>query len=166
MPDDYFGRFAEAYEAGQLVRGSTIRGTVHTSTPEQHVWLDRATRVGQRAIWARTLKLRTATLEGARFWEQAFDQAGLRGGFVVDLLPEGADPMDVRYNVIQWVHRSTRVAAAQTRLPRRHARAAQGLDPARVRAPRAARHSGRLGPPRARRPCESPRTRCAVGRAR
>ncbi|WP_156251073.1 winged helix DNA-binding domain-containing protein [Pseudactinotalea terrae] len=53
----------EAYEGLALVRGSSIRGTVHTSTPEQHVWLDRATRVGQRAIWARTLKLRTATLE-------------------------------------------------------------------------------------------------------
>ena len=26
----------------------------------------------------------------------------------MDLLPEGADPMDVRYNIIQWVHRYTR----------------------------------------------------------
>lgn len=52
--------------------------------------------------------LRTATLEGAKFWEQAFDQAGLRGGFVADLLPEGADPMDIRYNVVQWVNRNER----------------------------------------------------------
>lgn len=52
--------------------------------------------------------LRTATLEGAKFWEQAFDQAGLKGGYVASLLPEGADPMDIRYNVIQWVNRNER----------------------------------------------------------
>lgn len=52
--------------------------------------------------------LRTATLEGARFWEQAFNQAGLAGGFRVELLPEGADPMDVRYNVVQWENRNER----------------------------------------------------------
>ncbi|WP_420112642.1 DNA glycosylase AlkZ-like family protein [Pseudactinotalea sp.] len=52
-----------AYEQLDLIRGSTIRGTVHTSTPEQHVWLDRATRVGQRNTWARTLRLQHVTLE-------------------------------------------------------------------------------------------------------
>ncbi|MDX2194192.1 MAG: zinc-dependent metalloprotease [Gemmatimonadales bacterium] len=52
--------------------------------------------------------LRTATLEGARFWEQAFDRAGLKGGFRAELLPEGADPMDLRYNVVQWVNRNER----------------------------------------------------------
>ena len=50
--------------------------------------------------------IRTATLEGARFWTQAFDQAGLVGGFRVELLPEGADPLDLRYNVIQWENRN------------------------------------------------------------
>jgi len=52
--------------------------------------------------------LRGATLEGAKFWEQAFDQAGLRGGFRAELLPEGADPMDARYNVVQWINRNER----------------------------------------------------------
>jgi len=52
--------------------------------------------------------MRTATVEGAKFWEQAFDQAGLRGGFRVELLPEGADPMDARYNVVQWINRNER----------------------------------------------------------
>jgi len=52
--------------------------------------------------------LRTATLEGARFWEQAFAQAGLPGGFRVELLPEGVDPMDARYNVVQWENRNER----------------------------------------------------------
>ena len=52
--------------------------------------------------------MRTATLEGARFWTQAFDQAGLTGGFTVALLPEGVDPMDTRYNVVQWVNRNER----------------------------------------------------------
>ena len=52
--------------------------------------------------------LRTATLEGARFWVEAFDRAGLRGGFRAELLPEGADPMDARYNVVQWINRNER----------------------------------------------------------
>lgn len=52
--------------------------------------------------------IRGALLEGARWWNQAFEAAGFRNAFRVEMLPEGADPMDVRYNVIQWVHRSTR----------------------------------------------------------
>ncbi|HEU0051719.1 MAG TPA: zinc-dependent metalloprotease, partial [Longimicrobium sp.] len=52
--------------------------------------------------------IRTALLEGARWWNQAFEAAGYRNAFRVELLPEGADPMDARYNVIQWVHRATR----------------------------------------------------------
>jgi hypothetical protein len=52
--------------------------------------------------------IRTALLEGASWWNQAFEAAGYRDAFQVKLLPEGADPMDVRYNIIQWVHRSTR----------------------------------------------------------
>lgn len=63
LPGVTHAAITEAYERHDLVRGSSIRGTVHTSTPEHHVWLDRATRVGQRAIWARTLQLRDATLE-------------------------------------------------------------------------------------------------------
>jgi hypothetical protein len=52
--------------------------------------------------------VRTALLEGARWWNAAFEAAGFKNAFQVAMLPEGADPMDVRYNVIQWVHRSTR----------------------------------------------------------
>ena len=52
--------------------------------------------------------IRAATLEGAKFWEEAFDRAGLRGGFRAELLPEGADPMDARYNVVQWINRNER----------------------------------------------------------
>jgi hypothetical protein len=48
---------AEAYESLGLVRGSTIRGTVHTSTPDQHALLDATTRTAQRGLWARFLKL-------------------------------------------------------------------------------------------------------------
>ncbi len=52
--------------------------------------------------------IRSALMEGAAWWNEAFDAAGYEDTFRVKLLPEGADPMDVRYNVIQWVHRSTR----------------------------------------------------------
>jgi hypothetical protein len=52
--------------------------------------------------------MRSALLEGASWWNQAFEAAGYRNAFRVEMLPAGADPMDVRYNVIQWVHRATR----------------------------------------------------------
>jgi hypothetical protein len=53
--------------------------------------------------------VRTALVEGARWWDQAFQAAGWAPGtFRVEVLPEGADPMDARYNMIQWVHRFTR----------------------------------------------------------
>ena len=52
--------------------------------------------------------IRSALLEGARWWNQAFEAAGYRNAFQVEMMPDGADPMDVRYNMIQWVHRSTR----------------------------------------------------------
>jgi len=52
--------------------------------------------------------IRSALLEGARWWNQAFEAAGYRNAFRVELLPEDASPLDVRYNVINWVHRSTR----------------------------------------------------------
>lgn len=52
--------------------------------------------------------IRTALLEGARWWNQAFEAIGYKDAFRVEILPEDAHPMDVRYNVIQWVHRSTR----------------------------------------------------------
>lgn len=52
--------------------------------------------------------LRTATVEGARFWEEAFNRAGLRGGFRVEMLPADADPMDARYNAVMWVNRNER----------------------------------------------------------
>jgi hypothetical protein len=53
--------------------------------------------------------MRSALVEGARWWDQAFQAAGwAKGTFLVDPLPAGANPMDVRYNMIQWVHRYTR----------------------------------------------------------
>ncbi len=52
--------------------------------------------------------IRSALLEGASWWNQAFEAAGYKDAFQVEILPEDADPMDLRYNVINWVHRSTR----------------------------------------------------------
>ena len=52
--------------------------------------------------------VKKALVEGASWWNQAFEAAGFRNAFKVDVLPDGADPMDIRYNMINWVHRSTR----------------------------------------------------------
>ena len=53
-------------------------------------------------------EVRDALIEGASWWDQAFEAAGFRNAFQVKVLPDGADPMDVRYNMINWVDRSTR----------------------------------------------------------
>lgn len=50
----------------------------------------------------------TALMDGAKWWNEAYEAAGFRNAFQVQVMPEGADPMDVRYNTITWVHRSTR----------------------------------------------------------
>jgi hypothetical protein len=52
--------------------------------------------------------IRSALLDGARWWNQAFEAIGYKDAYRVEVLPDDADPLDVRYNVIQWVHRSTR----------------------------------------------------------
>ena len=52
--------------------------------------------------------IRSALIEGASWWNEAFEAAGFEDAFRVEVLPDDADPLDVRYNVIQWVHRSTR----------------------------------------------------------
>jgi hypothetical protein len=52
--------------------------------------------------------IRTALVEGASWWNEAFEAAGFPNGFQVKVLPTDADPLDARYNVINWVHRSTR----------------------------------------------------------
>ena len=52
--------------------------------------------------------IRSALLDGARWWNQAFEAAGYRNAFRVEMLPEDVSPLDIRYNVINWVHRSTR----------------------------------------------------------
>lgn len=52
--------------------------------------------------------IRSALLDGARWWNQAYEAAGYKNAFIVKVLPDSADPMDVRFNMINWVHRSTR----------------------------------------------------------
>jgi len=52
--------------------------------------------------------VRSALLEGGLWWNQAFESIGYKDAFQVKILPNDADPLDIRYNVIQWIHRSTR----------------------------------------------------------
>jgi hypothetical protein len=52
--------------------------------------------------------VRSALVEGVSWWKAAFDAAGYENAFQVAVLPEGADPLDVRYNVVNWVDRATR----------------------------------------------------------
>lgn len=53
-------------------------------------------------------QIQDALLDGARWWADAFAAAGYPDGYRVEVLPEDAHPLDIRYNVVQWVHRQTR----------------------------------------------------------
>jgi len=52
--------------------------------------------------------IRSALMDGAKWWNQAFEAAGFKNAFIVKILPDTADAMDIRYNMVNWVHRSTR----------------------------------------------------------
>jgi hypothetical protein len=52
--------------------------------------------------------IRSAARQGALWWNQAFEQAGFKNALVIEDLPEGADPLDMRYPTIQWTNRSGR----------------------------------------------------------
>ena len=52
--------------------------------------------------------IKTAMIESGKWWNQAFEAAGFKDAFQVKILPDGAHPMDIRYNMIHWVHRATR----------------------------------------------------------
>lgn len=52
--------------------------------------------------------VRTALVQGVSWWNEAFEAAGFENAFKVDVLPQGVDPLDVRYNVVNWVDRATR----------------------------------------------------------
>ena len=52
--------------------------------------------------------IRSALVEGASWWNEAFEAIGYRNAFQARVLPEGADPMDIRYNMVNWIHRATR----------------------------------------------------------
>ena len=52
--------------------------------------------------------VRQALIDGVGWWAQAFDEAGFVDAFRVDVLPPDIDPLDMRYNVVNWVNRATR----------------------------------------------------------
>ncbi len=52
--------------------------------------------------------VRSALLEGGSWWNQAFEAIGYKDAFQIKILPDTVDPLDIRYNVVQWIHRSTR----------------------------------------------------------
>ena len=56
--------------------------------------------------------VKTALLEGGNWWNQAFEAAGFKNAFQLKELPEGADPMDIRYNIVNWITRSGSPARA------------------------------------------------------
>ena len=74
FPGTTHDQVTDAYESGALVRGSTIRGTVHTATPRQYAALGAATRVGQRPLWERLLRLEHSRLEDLWASTEAFAQ--------------------------------------------------------------------------------------------
>lgn len=99
---DYSVPIAEPIQRQFLTRHRLIKKDPHAekSAPVEPIvyYLDPAT----------PEPIRSALIDGARWWSAAFEAAGWIDAYRVELLPADADPLDVRYNVIQWVHRATR----------------------------------------------------------
>ncbi|NIM00531.1 MAG: DUF5117 domain-containing protein [Acidobacteria bacterium] len=93
--------------AAPLDRRWIVRHRLHKTDPRK-----RRSRVKEPIVYyvdpGTPEPVRQALIDGATWWADAFDAAGFIDAFRVELLPPGAHPLDVRYNVIQWVHRSTR----------------------------------------------------------
>lgn len=81
-----------AYASGAIVRGSTIRGTVHTATPEQYAALGAATRVGQRRRWTQLLAVPDAEVDS--LWATLEEHAR-----------EWRTPEELREHLASWVAR-------------------------------------------------------------
>ena len=90
---------------------------IGASIPQRFITRHRLTRDAAGAVAAPIVyyldpgtpePVRSALLDGARWWTEAFAAAGFPGGFRVEVLPDSADAQDVRYHTIQWVHRATR----------------------------------------------------------
>lgn len=104
----------EAYAAGQIVRGSTIRGTVHTASPEAYTVLAEATRVGQHQRWARMLGISDELL--AELWTSIEEHAR-----------EWRTPDELRVHVDEWLGRHAPAALrAAADGPGRHLSFAHG----------------------------------------
>ncbi len=99
MPGVTLETISAAYDEHRIVRGSTIRGTVHTSTPEDSPLLEVATRLGQRTLWQRTLKLERTTLE--EVWTGIEDYA--RDGW--------RTPAELSAHLDQWLRTHDSTAA-------------------------------------------------------
>src|SRR5215471_8925267 len=76
--------------------------------PVEKRWISRHRLQKKDPTAAMSEPIRSALVAGASWWNAAFETAGFKNAFQVKVLPEGADPMDLRYNMINWVHRSSR----------------------------------------------------------
>jgi hypothetical protein len=108
---------AGAFGVGFSDYAAPLEGDLHAAFVERHR-LERVDLNAERSAVKEPIvyyvdhgipePVRSAVIEGAGWWAQAFEQAGLVGAYRVELLPPDVHPLDARYNVIQWVHRSTR----------------------------------------------------------
>lgn len=122
LPDDnYVPRVYDVRSGGYPMTYLDYASPVNEPIEKRFIYRHRLEKKDKRAIKSEAVEpiiyyldpgtpepVRTALLEGASWWNQAFEAAGYINAFQVAILPDDADPMDLRYNVIQWVHRSTR----------------------------------------------------------
>ena len=123
LPDDnYKTRAFHPYSAYGTVSFYDYATPIHVPIEKRYIRRHRLEKVNPKEAVSQAVEpiiyyidagcpepVKSALMEGGRWWDQAFQAAGYAAGtFQVKDLPEGADPLDVRYNMIQWVHRSTR----------------------------------------------------------
>ena len=122
LPDDnYKPRVFHPFAGFNMLKYADYATPIDQSLEKRYIYRHRLQKKNPKAAMSEPVKpivyyidagcpepIKSALMEGGAWWNQAFEAAGYKDAFQVKELPEGADPMDVRYNMIQWVHRSTR----------------------------------------------------------
>jgi len=122
LPDDkYKPRLFDPRSGGNALSFYDYSSPVNDKTLKQYLLRHRLIKKNKNSVLSEPIKpivyyldngtpepVRSALIEGGNWWNEAFKEIGFKEAFKIKILPDNVDPLDVRYNVIQWVHRSTR----------------------------------------------------------
>ncbi|MFY9915477.1 MAG: crosslink repair DNA glycosylase YcaQ family protein, partial [Nocardioidaceae bacterium] len=101
LPGASYADITTAYESGDLVRGSNLRGTVHSCVREQHPLVDAVTRRVMAKGWIRNLGLERTTPADVQLGIEEFATG------------EWRTPDELRAHLVAWLEHHEGAASAE-----------------------------------------------------